>query len=230
VRRSLVVLSGGLDSTFNLAVAAQSGEAIFALSFNYGQRAASAELKAAETLAKHYHVQWKSIAIEWLGEVNPTALTRPQMDMPDLAIGELDHPTLTEQSKRAVWVANRNGVFLNIAAAYAEALGCDTVLAGFNKEEASTFPDNSVDFMRALEKAFSFSTQNQVKVDSYCKDFDKTQILARAISMDIPLQHVWSCYQAGPQRCWKCESCRRTERALLAQGNAGAVWLKQLGH
>lgn len=229
MKRSLIVLSGGLDSAFNLASAAQAGEAKFALSFNYGQRAALPELKAAAELAKHYKVEWQAVDIKWLGEINQTALTRPEQALPDLALAQLDNPELSEDSKRAVWVANRNGVFLNIAAAFAEAKDCDTVLAGFNKEEASTFPDNSVAYMRALEKSFSYSTQTQVKVDSYCKDFDKTQIIARALTMDLPLQHVWSCYQSGPARCWQCESCRRTERALLAQGPAGQVWLKQLG-
>lgn len=225
---ALVVLSGGLDSAFNLAAAANDGVAKFALSFNYGQRAAPAELAAAKALAEYYKVEWRQLDLPWLGEINPTALTRPAQDLPNLALDQLDHAGLTESSKKKVWVANRNGVFLNIAAAFAEVYGCATVLAGFNREEASTFPDNSVAYMKALDVAFSYSTQSGVRVDSYCKDLDKTQIMERALTMQVPLNLVWSCYEAGAQRCWKCESCRRTERALRAQGSVGEDWLRRL--
>ena len=51
-----------------------------------------------------------------------------------------------------------NGIFLNIAAGFAEALSAQAVLPGFNKEEAATFPDNSVDFLESLNHSFSFST------------------------------------------------------------------------
>jgi 7-cyano-7-deazaguanine synthase len=225
---AVVLLSGGLDSALNLAMAAQAGRASLAITMRYGQRAEVPELGASEALAKHYGVRWLSVDVRWLGEVNPTLLTRAGM-LPQLSTEELDSAFSSDASMRAVWVANRNGVFLNIAAAYAEALGAAEVLTGYNKEEAATFPDNSADYLAAMNHAFSFSTLNGVRASSYTIEWDKTRILQEALHCQLPLDKVWSCYEAGPSRCWTCESCKRSERALLAAGAPGRLWLERMG-
>lgn len=227
---AVVLLSGGLDSALNLAIAAREGKASTAITMRYGQRAEAPEVTAAQALARHYGVRWKDVDMRWLGAVNPTSLTRAEQELPRLELNELDRMDLATPSMKAVWVANRNGVFLNVAAAFAEALGDDEVLVGFNKEEAATFPDNSQGYVEAMNKALSFSTLNGVKVSSYTTEWDKTRILAEAIRIELPLNLVWSCYEAGPERCWKCESCKRSERALLASGPQGKAWLEKMGY
>jgi 7-cyano-7-deazaguanine synthase len=226
---AVVLLSGGLDSALNLAIAAKEQKATFALTMLYGQRAEQAEATAAKELCEYYQVPWRVVDIRWLGDVNPTSLTRKDSILPHLEISELDQMDKSTSSMKSVWVANRNGLFLNIAASYAEALKENEILVGFNLEEASTFPDNSADFIDAINRSFSFSTLNQVKVNSYTTSWNKNEILKHALEIELPLEKVWSCYQPGPDRCWKCESCRRTERALLNAGPAGMAWLKKLG-
>ncbi len=225
---AVILLSGGLDSAVNLAMAAKAGRAAWALTMRYGQRAQSAELEAAHALAKYYKVEWRAVDVAWLGEVNPTLLTRSG-SLPKLSMEELDSASRSDASMRAVWVANRNGVFLNVAAAYAEALGVKEVLTGYNREEAATFPDNSAEFLTATNQAFSFSTLNRVRASSYTITWDKTRILQEALKLELPLNMVWSCYESGPERCWKCESCKRSERALLAAGEPGEAWLARMG-
>jgi 7-cyano-7-deazaguanine synthase len=226
---AVVLLSGGLDSALNLAIAAKENSASFAITMEYGQRAEKSEIQAAKSLAEFYRVPWRSVNIRWLGEVNPTSLTRSEHTLPLLQLDELDHVEKSNASMKSVWVANRNGLFLNIAAAYAEALKENEILVGFNLEEAVTFPDNSEDYMSAANLAFSFSTLNKVKVESHTKRMNKNEILKKALEVDLPLQFVWSCYEPGPIRCWKCESCKRSERALLAAGEMGVEWLIKLG-
>jgi 7-cyano-7-deazaguanine synthase len=226
---AVILLSGGLDSALNLALAARDGKAHLALTMRYGQRAEAPELAASEKLARHYGAEWKSLDVSWLGEVNPTSLTRKGHALPLFQLDELDRVDLGTASAKAVWVANRNGLFLNIAAAYAEALGQTEVFVGFNREEAATFPDNSAAFMEALNRSLSFSTMNQVKIASYTLDWDKPEIMAQAIDAKLPLDLVWSCYEAGPDRCWVCESCKRSERALLSAGPEGKRWLNRMG-
>ena len=225
----IILLSGGMDSALNLAFAAKENKASLALTIRYGQRAADSECMAGEKLCKYYNVPWKPISLEWLGEVNVTGLTRPEQKLPHLQTNELDSMNASSASMKAVWVANRNGVFLNVAEAYAEALNVSHVLAGFNREEAATFPDNSVEFIEALNRSFFYSTQNHVQVERFTKNFDKTEILAQALKINMPLDFVWSCYEGGTKRCWKCESCKRTERALLANGKKGQEWLTTMG-
>jgi 7-cyano-7-deazaguanine synthase len=226
---AVILLSGGLDSSLNLALAARAGEARMALTALYGQRAEAAECRAAEALAKYYKVPWRSVNLEWLGTINPTGLTRPEQTLPHLALGELDQLDIISQSMKAVWVANRNGVLLNIAAAHAEAFGLNRVYVGFNREEAATFADNSQQFMTALNKSLSYSTLNGVEVRSFTTNLDKLEILKEAMAIELPLEHVWSCYEAGPERCWKCESCGRTKRGLLKLGDQGKLWLEKMG-
>jgi 7-cyano-7-deazaguanine synthase len=227
---AVILLSGGLDSALNLALASEEKKATLALTLRYGQRAEEPELAAARALARYYGAEWKAVDMRWLGEVNPTSLTRANQALPRLELNELDRMDLATPSMKAVWVANRNGVFLNVAAAFAEAVGENEVLVGFNKEEAATFPDNSSSYIEAVNKALSFSTLNGVRVASYTTEWDKTRILKEAVALGLPLDLVWSCYEAGPGRCWKCESCKRSERALLAAGDKGREWLGKMGY
>jgi 7-cyano-7-deazaguanine synthase len=226
---AVILLSGGLDSALNLALAAKDRRASLALTMRYGQRAEPAEVRAAQALCRHYGVRWETVDLTWLGTVNPTRLTRHDTELPQPTTEELDSFEASQSSMKAVWVANRNGVFLNVAAAYAEALGEPEVLVGFNAEEAVTFPDNSAAYIEAMDKAFTYSTLNKVRVQSYTLHWSKPQIIAEAIRAELPLELVWSCYESGPGRCWKCESCKRSERALLSAGPNGRVWLEKMG-
>jgi 7-cyano-7-deazaguanine synthase len=115
-------------------------------------------------------------------------------------------------------VPNRNGVLANVAAAFAESLGAQAVLCGFNLEEAATFPDNSREFMAAAESLWRFSTQPGMRLLSPTAALDKPEIVRQALARGLPLELVWSCYRGEPRPCWRCESCRRLRRALEQTG------------
>jgi len=55
-QKSVVLLSGGLDSATTLAIALDDGYEVYALSFDYGQKH-SRELESAKKIAKHYNVK-----------------------------------------------------------------------------------------------------------------------------------------------------------------------------
>jgi 7-cyano-7-deazaguanine synthase len=114
-----------------------------------------------------------------------------------------------------VWVPNRNGLFISIAAAVAESRGLNAVAVGFNREEAATFPDNSAEYLFAQERALSFSTANKVRLVSSTLHLNKTEIVSKLKALDFPMDLLWSCYEAGPERCHQCESCARYDRAVL---------------
>lgn len=210
---ALVLLSGGLDSAANLAMAAKDGVAALALTIAYGQKAEAAELRAAEALAGHYNVPWRSLDLRWLGNVHGNALTRSEHSLPNLGSENLDNLEKARATAKAVWVANRNGLFLNAAAVFAEAAQISRILVGFNLEEAATFPDNSREYMDAASAALKFSTMNQVRVESYTVDWNKIQILREARKIGMPMGLVWSCYESGATPCGVCESCQRFARA-----------------
>ncbi|MCC6278423.1 MAG: 7-cyano-7-deazaguanine synthase QueC [Oligoflexia bacterium] len=208
----VVLLSGGLDSVVNLYEAKQKGEVTLALTFDYGQRAAKNEIQAARFFCEKLKAPHRVIEIPWLASITKTALVNNESAMPELK--NLDDKREADESAKAVWVPNRNGVFLNIAASFAESLGAQAVIPGFNIEEAATFPDNTQAFLDQTTLAFKLSTMSQVKAISFTTQLNKTQMVGRAFELGVDLAHVWSCYQSGSQPCGRCESCQRSARGL----------------
>ena len=215
-----MLLSGGLDSSANLALAAEQDQPVLALTVNYGQRAVFAEIRAARKIAEYYGVEHRVIEIPWLGQLGGSALTDSGVDVPKLGANVLDERAVTEKSAKAVWVPNRNGVLINIAAALAEAREAQGVVVGFNREEAATFPDNTETYMNQATEALKFSTANHVQVVCYTVRMDKREIVQTVLNLrkPFPWDLIWSCYHAGEVACGECESCQRLKRALQYRG------------
>lgn len=215
--KAITLLSSGLDSVAALAIAARSLEIEMAITFDYGQRAGQREIEYSRKVCEHFGIEHRIISLDWLGEITHTSLVNRNEKVPSLSFEDIDEAapvTITENSAKAVWVPNRNGVMLNIAGSFAESRGCDYIVVGFNGEEAGTFPDNSLDYVHAMNHAFSYSTQNGVRVLAPLIELGKTEIVKRALEAKAPLEYSWSCYHGGEIPCGKCESCVRRARAF----------------
>jgi len=139
--------------------------------------------------------------------------------MPRLGAQDLDDLEVTQATAKGVWVPNRNGIFIHVAAALAERSDAVQVVVGFNREEAATFPDNSAEYMHRVSRALELSTANHVRVASYTVDWDKFRIVAemrKIVEKPFPFELLWSCYEGKERPCGGCESCRRLARALGA--------------
>jgi 7-cyano-7-deazaguanine synthase len=211
---SIVLISAGLDSAVNLKRAVDDGGVAAALTFDYGQRAARREAENSAAMCARFHVRHETIPLPWLARITGTALVGRKKPLPRLKPAELDDPIAAGRSALRVWVPNRNGIFLSVAAAYAEALGARRVVAGFNAEEAVTFPDNSEEFARATTRGLRFSTRNAVRVKSYTFRLRKPAIVAIGLRIGAPMDLVWPCYEGGKKLCGRCESCLRFLRAI----------------
>jgi 7-cyano-7-deazaguanine synthase len=215
---AVVLLSAGLDSTFNLLKTLEQFKVALALTFNYGQRAAAKEIAFAAKIAKHFKVPHKVVELPWFKDFAGTTLINRDGRVPSGAEVQIDDLERSKETAKAVWVPNRNGIFLNIAAGFAEGLGARFVIPGFNLEEARTFPDNSDAYLKALDESFSFSTQNRVHTHCYSAHLDKSQIVKEGRRLDLPFHLLWPCYQDQEKWCGACESCQRFKRALKANG------------
>ncbi len=251
--KAIVLLSGGLDSVVSLALVkssspppacpAPAGQPVAALSnsplkslasetfsdknnvtlaltFDYGQKSAAKEIEASSKIAKYYGIEHKVIKLDWLKEITHTALCSNE----EVPTGEALKNS--DQSAKSVWVPNRNGLFLNIAGAFADADGYTNIIIGANKEEAQTFPDNTQEFITRVNEEFEFSTRVRPKVIVPLIDCDKTEIVRIALEKKVPLNLLNSCYKNTPKHCGICESCVRLKRALEA--NNDSVYIKQL--
>lgn len=213
----VVLLSAGLDSTVNLLKAKELGPVKLVLTFDYGQRASSREISKASALAGKLGIEHKVVSVPFIKSFGKSSLIS-DLEVPvgdDVQIH--DHQT-SLQTAAKVWVPNRNGIFLNIAAGFAEALGASHIVPGFNFEEASTFPDNSSDFMKALDASFSYSTSNHVKVMCFTDQLNKTQIVRMGLDLGLDLSDIWPCYLNLDRWCGQCESCQRSKFAMIQNG------------
>jgi 7-cyano-7-deazaguanine synthase len=212
---AVALLSSGLDSTVALALARERAPVVLALTVDYGQRAARREVERSAALANWFGVRHEVVALDFFarlpgrGALLDRAAALPTPDRAALDRGGAP----VEASANAVWVPNRNGIFVEVAAAYAESLGAARVVVGFNREEAATFPDNSQGYLAALDRALSFSTRDRVRVDAPTGALDKAAILKIAHSRRLPLGLLWPCYEGGDSPCARCESCQRFLRA-----------------
>ncbi len=219
--KAITLLSSGLDSVAALAIAAKELEIEMAITFDYGQRAVKREIEYSQKVCEYFWIEHRIIKLDWLSEITSTSLVNRDADVPSLSFEDIDETApaeITAESAKAVWVPNRNGVMLNIAGSFAESRECDYLIVGFNGEEAGTFPDNSLEYVQAMDRAFSYSTQNKVKVLAPLIEFGKTEIVRKAMEVKAPLEYSWSCYHGEEIPCGECESCRRRARAFKNVG------------
>jgi len=219
MRNAIALISAGLDSTVSLALAKETGLQIrLGLAFDYGQKAAAAEWRQAQIIAATYEIPLQKIELPWLGQITHSALSsHSDQALPEVGIEDLDKVmSVTLDSANKVWVPNRNGLMLNIAACFADAAGDQEIITGFNAEEAATFPDNTPQFSEAMNRSLAFSTQSQTRVVSYVQHLNKIEIVQEALRLDVPLKSLWSCYLSGDSHCGRCESCNRLKRGLQA--------------
>lgn len=208
-KTAVILLSGGLDSLVSLDIAKKKNIDIkLALTFNYGQKALQDEIEAASEICKYYKIEHKIIDIPFLKEISKNALTQAENNALDTLEG--------------VWIPNRNGLFLNIAACFCDKLKYDYIIFGANLKEAKDFPDNSKEFIKRTDEFFKFSTLNSPLVLAPCAEFDKIEIINYAIDNNVPLNLLKSCYdktKEGKKHCGKCMSCKLLKEAISKSKN-----------
>ena len=210
---AIILLSGGLDSFESLAVIKNEMNNILALTFDYGQKSLKKEIESSSKIAKFYNIDYEIVTLDWLKNISSSTLNTKQ-EIPFIKTEDLDDKLAAQKSANSVWVPNRNAVFINIAASFADSKNYNYIIIGANKEEAKTFKDNSIQFIQAINNSLKNSTINRIEVISPLINMDKTAIVKTGIELNIPFEYMHSCYLGGEKHCGKCESCLRLKRAL----------------
>ena len=204
MKKAIVLLSGGLDSTTCLAIAKDAGYACYALSFSYGQRH-SAELEAAKRIAKQANVASHRIIPIDLGGFGGSALTDDSIDVPESETGGIP----------VTYVPARNTVFLSIGLAWAEVLQADAIYAGVNAVDYSGYPDCRPEYIDAFQKMADLATKAGIegqgaKLETPLIDKTKVEIIQWGNRLSVDYSKTVSCYQADSngRACGRCDSCR----------------------
>lgn len=216
MKKAVVLLSGGLDSTTCAYVARSQGYEVYALSFDYGQRL-KRELDSARAVAKAVgakeHVVMTFDLTRWGG----SALTDDSLEVPT---GR--EASEMEESIPVTYVPGRNTLFLSFGLSYAEAIGAEAIFIGVNAYDYSGYPDCRPEFIAAYQEMARLGTKagvegNPIRIETPLLHLNKAGIVQLGQSVGTDYGPTWSCYQGGEKPCGDCDAC-----ILRAKGFAEA--------
>jgi 7-cyano-7-deazaguanine synthase len=221
MKRAVVLLSGGLDSTTALAIAKDKGFACHAMSFRYGQRH-SVELARAQEVAKFFGVEQHVIVDIDLRQFGGSALTSDIEVPKNRSVDDMGHGI------PVTYVPARNTVFLSFALAWAETLGVSDIFIGVNALDYSGYPDCRPEYIEAFERMANLATKagvegaQQLKIHTPLIHLTKAQIIQKGLSLGVDYGMTSSCYDPNPdgKPCGKCDSCLLRAKGFTESGQA----------
>lgn len=208
--RSVILVSGGMDSCVTAAIANQDGFELCFLHLNYGQRTEKRELIAFQDIADFYDVKNRLvIKMSHLTQIGGSCLTDHNIGVPDANLDSQEIPIS--------YVPFRNANILSAATSWAEVLGANSIYIGAVEEDSSGYPDCRRSFYDAFEKSIDEGTKpnTHIKIVTPLINLSKKQIIIKGNALNAPIHLSWSCYEQENTPCGKCDSC-----ALRARGYA----------
>src|SRR6266704_2077564 len=207
MKRAVVLLSGGLDSTTTLAIAVAEAYQAYALSFDYGQRH-QIEIEAACRVANSLGAKGHRVAKIDMRIFGGSALTD------DLDVPKKRSETEIAHGIPVTYVPARNTIFLAYALAWAEVISASDIFLGVNAIDYSGYPDCRPEFIEAFENLANLGTKAGVEgrrfhIHTPLIKFSKARIIRKAVELGVDLSITYSCYDPSPEglACGECDSC-----------------------
>lgn len=227
MKKAVVLLSGGLDSTTVLGIAKNLGYEIYALSFDYQQRH-EVELKSAQQIAQLFQVKEHKIAKIDLRIFGGSALTA------EIAVPKKCQAPEVPGTIPVTYVPARNTIFLSYALAYAETIQAFDIFIGVNAVDYSNYPDCRPDFIKTFEKlanlATAVGTQNhgEFAIHAPLMHWSKQQIIENGLALGIDYSKTHSCYDPvfkddKTYACGQCDSCQLRLEGFKAAGKKDPI-------
>ncbi|MEN4053253.1 MULTISPECIES: 7-cyano-7-deazaguanine synthase QueC [Sulfurimonas] len=201
-KKAVCIMSGGMDSTLAAYMMHVQGYEIIAVHFNYDQRTQNKELACFNAISKKLDVKEQYILdLDFFKQLGASALTDKSIDVPTGGI---------EEGVPVTYVPFRNGIFLSMAAAIAEKESAEVIAIGVVEEDSSGYPDCREDYITAMQKAINLGTKDETNIEIRMPlvHLKKSQIVAEALKLHVPLELTWSCYKNEDKACGVCDSCR----------------------
>lgn len=216
MKKAIVLLSGGLDSTTALYLAQSQGfDEIYALTFLYGQKH-DKELKSAQAVAQTAKVKEHKVVNLLLNQWSGCALTDPEVDVEDGKIAREDIPS--------TYVPARNMVFLSVAASWADALDITDIFIGVSEVDYSGYVDCREEFIRAMENAINLGTvlgaekKRHLTIHTPFMHMTKAEEVKLGIQLGVDYSQTWTCYRGDDKPCGTCDSCLLRAKAFAEAG------------
>lgn len=212
--KAVVILSGGLDSTTCMGIAADKGYELYALTFDYGQRHRH-EVEHAKRVAQHYGVkQHRIVQLDFLRQIGGSALTDPELEVPTDGVTN-DIPI--------TYVPGRNLIFLSLATSYAEVVGARTIYIGVSAVDYSGYPDCRPEFISAMNETIRLGTkasqqEQPIVIEAPLVHLSKAETIRLGTRLGVPYHLTTSCYQGQSPACGICDSCRLRLKGFAEAG------------
>jgi 7-cyano-7-deazaguanine synthase len=207
MKRAVVLLSGGIDSSTTLAIAIRERYDSYAISFEYGQRH-QIETEAARRVAKSLGAKEHRVAKIDLRVFGGSALTD------NINVPKQRSETEIAHGVPVTYVPARNTIFLSYALAWAEVISAGDIFLGVNAIDYSGYPDCRPEFIEAFENLANLGTKAGVEgrrfqIHTPLIKFSKAEIIRKAVELGVDLSLTHSCYDPSPESlaCGECDSC-----------------------
>ena len=215
-QKSIVLLSGGLDSATTLALAIAKGHDIVALTFDYGQRH-ECEISSARALAANFNIKHKIIKLD-LAQFGHSALTA------NIAVPK---GKFSAKSIPVTYVPARNTIFLSYALALAEVESADFIYIGVNALDYSGYPDCRPEYIEQFQKMANLATKRAVEgkpvtIVAPLINMTKAKIISVGVDLKVDYSKTISCYDPDSDggACGECDSCHLRREGFKEAGVA----------
>lgn len=213
--RTVVVFSGGLDSTTLLYHLLAEGHEVKALTINYKQRH-SKEILCATAICNDLRIEHRILELPGLAGIFGTnALTSEVLKVPT---GPYQEGTI-----EVTTVPNRNMILLSLAIGWALSLKYDGVAFGAHAGEHTNYPDCKPPFAAAMNAVAHVCDNQAITVHSPFILWNKGHIVQRGLELGVPFEKTWSCYEGREFHCGKCSTCLDRLAAFAANRTVDSV-------
>jgi len=224
MRSCVVLFSGGLDSTTALYWALRRYDVVRPLTFDYGQRH-RVETRLARRLVRRLGLPFTLLKVD-LGQVGGSALTDLRIPVP-----RANRLGRRPKGAPATYVPFRNGIFIALAAAWAEARGLRDLVVGFNVIDSPDYPDTRRAFVRAMERAVNLGTtavgrREKTRLRAPFIALRKSEIIRRGLALGADYSLSVSCYAGREVPCRRCSACHLRARAWREAGREDPLWTR----
>ena len=217
--KSLVLVSGGMDSATALAVALhdirRDKRDVAAISFRYDSKHNERETVAAIDVGSYYGILQYVIRVPSEIFEGHSTLMKGGREIPNEEYHDAD-----KESPSSTVVPFRNAVFLSMAVALAEGHGFDRVYLGAHSTDSLGFayPDCSPEFLGAFAASVYIGTLRKVRLITPFANLTKADVVSYAAKLGAPLHLTYSCYRGGDKPCGACPTCRERAKAFADAG------------
>jgi 7-cyano-7-deazaguanine synthase len=193
---SILLLSGGVESTTLLAQLAESGEPVQGLYLDYGQRAAVHERTASEGHCARLGVELVQLDLAQVGET----FRRGQ------------------ERKHHVPLPHRNLVALSLGLSYATRLGATRLYLAANQADTIDYASSSHAFLAQFRLIAGLL--GDVQLATPFIGLAKSEIVARGMRLGVDYDTTYSCLLGYPVHCGRCPQCVKRRAAFHEAGYA----------